>query len=56
VSTFFFIGYHFGPRWQEILGMIERNLKEASLVAGVILVIYLAYWYARRKAKRSPNQ
>jgi membrane protein DedA with SNARE-associated domain len=49
VSTFIFIGYHFGARWEEILGVIEHNLKQASVVAGVLIVAYAAYVYLRRR-------
>ena len=27
VSTFLFLGYHFGKRWEEILGLVEHHLK-----------------------------
>jgi len=49
VSTFLFIGYHFGSRWEEILGVIEHNLKEASVVAGVLIIAYAAYVFVRRR-------
>jgi len=49
VSTFLFIGYHFGPRWEEILRVIEHNLKEASVVAGVLVLAYGAYVLLRRR-------
>jgi membrane protein DedA with SNARE-associated domain len=49
VSTFLFIGYHFGSRWEEILGVIEHNLKEASVVAGVLIIAYAVYVFARRR-------
>ncbi len=52
VSTFVFIGYHFGSRWEEILHVIERNLKEASVVGGVLIVAYAAYVYLRRRQAR----
>jgi membrane protein DedA with SNARE-associated domain len=52
VSTFVFIGYHFGSRWEEILHVIERNLKEASVAAGVLIVAYAAYVYLRRRQAR----
>jgi membrane protein DedA with SNARE-associated domain len=54
VSTFVTIGYHFGPEWQRILGMVERNLKTASMVAGVAILAYAAFVLIRRRsAKRS---
>src|ERR1700738_3935420 len=33
VSTFLFIGFHFGDQWQSVLLMVERNLRVASLIA-----------------------
>jgi membrane protein DedA with SNARE-associated domain len=49
VSTFLFIGYHFGERWEQILRVIEHNLKYASVVAGVLIVAYAAYVLVRRR-------
>ena len=54
VSTFLFIGYHFGSRWEEILKLVDRHLKEASIVLGIAIVIYVAfrYWSARQRKAR----
>lgn len=52
VSTFLFIGYHFGPQWEDILRVIERNLREASIAAAVLIAIYGVYWALRRKRAR----
>jgi membrane protein DedA with SNARE-associated domain len=51
VSTFLFIGYHFGSRWEEILKLVDRHLKVGSIVLGIAIVIYVAfrYWSARRR-------
>ena len=49
VSTFLFLGYHFGSRWEEILRLVERNLKEASIIAGVVIVVYAGYLWLRRR-------
>jgi membrane protein DedA with SNARE-associated domain len=49
VSTFLFIGYHFGPRWEDILNLVEHNLKDASIVGGVLIVAYVAYVVVRRR-------
>jgi membrane protein DedA with SNARE-associated domain len=51
VSTFLFIGYHFGSRWEEILKLVDRHLKVGSIVLGIAIVIYAAfrYWSARRR-------
>ena len=43
VSTFVFIGYHFGERWPQILGMVEHNLKLISVVVAAIVLAYLLY-------------
>lgn len=52
VSTFLFIGYHFGAQWQDILRLIEHNLQQASIAAGVLIAAYAVYWYVRRKRLR----
>ena len=49
VGTFIFIGYHFGRRWPEILTMVEHHLTLASIVVGVLLLLYLIIWYFRRR-------
>ncbi len=50
VSTFVFIGYHFGPQWSVILAQVERHLKIASILAGVIVAAYVTFlWFRRRK-------
>lgn len=49
VSTFIFIGYHFGRRWPEILAMVEHHLKLASIVVGVAAAAYFAYLYLRKR-------
>ncbi len=49
VSAFLFIGYHFGPRWEEILRAIEHNLKEASVVGTVLIVAYCVFVYLKRR-------
>jgi membrane protein DedA with SNARE-associated domain len=53
VSTFLFIGYHFGSRWEQILRVFEQNLKEASIVAGVLLLAYGVVMYLRRRKRYS---
>jgi len=50
VSTFLFIGYHFGEHFKQILALVEKNMKLGSLVLGGLILIYLVYRYlARRK-------
>jgi len=49
VSTFIFIGYHFGERWPQMLSLVEHNLKLASIVAGVIVLGYLLFRYFRQR-------
>lgn len=60
VSTFLFIGYHFGNRWEEILKLVDRHLKVGSIVLGIAIVIYVAarYWIRRRKTftPKPPDQ
>jgi membrane protein DedA with SNARE-associated domain len=49
VSTFIFIGYHFGERWPQILGLVEHNLKLASMVVGAVVLAYLLFRYFRQR-------
>jgi membrane protein DedA with SNARE-associated domain len=49
VSTFLFIGYHFGARWEDILRLIDHNLKYASAALGGLVVAYAAILYLRRR-------
>jgi membrane protein DedA with SNARE-associated domain len=49
VSTFVFIGYHFGERWRQILSLVERNLKLVSVVLGALILAYLLVRYFSRK-------
>jgi len=49
VSTFLFIGYHFGKRWPEILALVEHHLKLASVVLAIAIAVYLAIRYFRRR-------
>lgn len=49
VSTFLFIGYHFGEHFKQILALVEENLKVGSLVAGVVILAYLLFRYSKRK-------
>jgi membrane protein DedA with SNARE-associated domain len=51
VSTFLFIGHHFGQNWEQILAIIEHHLKQASVAAGVVIVAYGAYVYVRRRRR-----
>lgn len=43
VSTFLFIGYHFGEHWQEILAAVESHLKLAWLVLGALVLAYVIF-------------
>ncbi len=52
VSTFLFLGYHFGSRWEEMLRATEHHLKQGSAVAGVLIVAYLVLAYVRRRKRR----
>ena len=51
VSTFLFIGYHFGKRWPEILALVEHHLKLWSIVGGLAIAVYIVihYLYLRRR-------
>jgi len=51
VSTFVFIGYHFGSQWQQMLGVVDRHLKIASIAAGVLIACYLLWRYLSRNKK-----
>jgi len=53
VSTFLFVGYHFGSRWEEILRTTEHHLKQASVIAGVLVLAYAAAVYLRRRNRKS---
>jgi membrane protein DedA with SNARE-associated domain len=55
VSTFLFLGYHFGPQWTAILEVVERNLKLASIVGGVIVIAYLIARLLKSKKTASPR-
>jgi membrane protein DedA with SNARE-associated domain len=57
VSTFLFIGYHFGRRWNEILALVEHHLTLASMGAGVLILLYLVahYLVIRRRRLRRPS-
>lgn len=49
VSTFLFIGYHFGEHWQEILALVESHLKLASIALGLLVVVYIAFLLVQRR-------
>lgn len=49
VSTFIFIGYHFGEHWLEILRLVEHNLKLVSIILGAILIAYFLFRYFRQR-------
>jgi len=55
VSTFLFLGYHFGSRWEDILRLVERNLKEASMIAAVVVAAYAGYVLVRRRRRGRIN-
>ena len=52
VSTFVFIGYHFGPEFRKILAVVDQNLKIASIAAAVLIASYLLwrFWWKKRTA------
>lgn len=51
VSTFLFLGYHFGDQWEDILAVVESHLKYASIAAAGLVLAYIAYWMLRRKRR-----
>lgn len=51
VSTFLFIGYHFGSRWQEILSVVERHVKLASWILGGLILAYILIRILLRRRK-----
>jgi membrane protein DedA with SNARE-associated domain len=51
VSTFVFIGYHFGRRWPEILGAVEHHLKLGSAALAALAVAYLLYRYFSKRRR-----
>jgi membrane protein DedA with SNARE-associated domain len=51
VSTFLFIGYHFGEHWEQILAVVDHNLKYASAAAGVLILAYAGYVLLRRRRR-----
>jgi membrane protein DedA with SNARE-associated domain len=57
ISTFLLLGYHFGERWHEILSLVDRNLKLASVILAALIVAYFLIryivWKRRRAMRRS---
>ena len=51
VSTFIFIGYHFGKNFEQILALVEHHLKLASLVVGAAIVAYLLFRYLKKRSR-----
>jgi membrane protein DedA with SNARE-associated domain len=51
VSTFLFIGFHFGKRWPEILGAVEHHLKLASAALGALALAYFLYRYFSKRRR-----
>ncbi len=49
VCTFIFLGLHFGEHWQTVLGVIEHNVRLASVVIGVLTIGYLLYRFVSRR-------
>lgn len=51
VSTFIFIGYHFGEHFKQILALVEQNLKLGSIVLGALIAAYLVYRFVSRRKR-----
>ena len=54
VSTFLFIGNHFGNRWEEILRLVDRNVKVLSIAAACVILGYVVFRYLSRR--RTPSR
>ncbi len=52
VSTFIFIGFHFGENWRTVLTLVEQNLRLASGIGVALLVCYGVIVYLRRRTTR----
>lgn len=51
VSTFLFIGYHFGEQWQQVLQAVEQHIEIAAIVLLILIVVYVLvhrYWLYRK--------
>lgn len=53
VATFLTLGYHFGPRWEEMLHAVEQNLKYAWYVVAALILAYAIYLYLSRRPRRN---
>jgi membrane protein DedA with SNARE-associated domain len=51
VSLFLFLGFHFGDRWEQMLRLVEHNLKHASIVAGILILAYAIYVILSRRRR-----
>ena len=51
VSTFIFIGYHFGEHFKQILAAVEHHLKTASIVLAVVILAYVIYRILNRRKR-----
>jgi membrane protein DedA with SNARE-associated domain len=51
VSTFVFIGYHFGEHFKQILTLVEQNLKLGSVVLGGLILAYLLFRFWKRQKR-----
>jgi membrane protein DedA with SNARE-associated domain len=49
VSTFIFIGYHFGEHFKQILALVEHHLKLASIVLAALIAVYLIFRFLTRR-------
>jgi membrane protein DedA with SNARE-associated domain len=41
VSSFLFLGYRFGDRWEQVFQVLHHNMQVAAIVAGVLLLAYV---------------
>jgi membrane protein DedA with SNARE-associated domain len=51
VCTFICIGWALGEQWERVFHVIDRNIRVVSIIAGVLLALWLLYkyWWQRRR-------
>lgn len=51
VSTFLFIGYHFGDDWERVFSAVHRNLEMVAVVACAAAAVYFGIRWMRQRRK-----
>ncbi len=50
VSSFLMLGYFFGDNWERMFETVHHHLITASIVAGVVIVVYVGVrWFLRKR-------